>query len=36
MSDVRVLELFRSGSTSGAGTACPSEALRVGIALRNL
>ena len=31
MSDVRVLELFRWGSTSGAGTACASEALEWGL-----
>jgi len=31
MSDVRVLELFRSGSTSGAGTAYLSEAFEWGL-----
>ena len=31
MSDVRVLELFRSGSTSGAGIDCASEALEWGL-----
>lgn len=31
MSDVRVLELFRSGSTNGAGTDYPSEALGWGL-----